>query len=55
MKEDENEYKTSRATDNAGGDDNKNDRKQEGGKKVSLLQSSKERLRRRLNEKVSGS
>lgn len=57
MKEDENEHKTSRAKDNAAGDYNKNNRKQEkteGGKKFSLLQSSKDRLRRRLNEKVSG-
>ncbi|KAK3524244.1 hypothetical protein QTP70_024239 [Hemibagrus guttatus] len=51
VKEDKNEYKTFRVTDNAGGDDHKNDGKREGGKKVSLLQSSKERLRRRLNEK----
>ncbi|XP_027008442.1 CBP80/20-dependent translation initiation factor isoform X2 [Tachysurus fulvidraco] len=54
VKEDENEHKTSRAKDNAAGDDNKNNRKQEkteGGKKFSLLQSSKDRLRRRLNEK----
>ncbi|GAA6082788.1 CBP80/20-dependent translation initiation factor isoform X1 [Tachysurus ichikawai] len=54
VKEDENEHKTSRAKDNAAGDYNKNNRKQEkteGGKKFSLLQSSKDRLRRRLNEK----
>lgn len=56
MKEEENEYKTPRAIDNAGGDGNKSDGKQEKteGGKVSLLQSSKERLRRRLKEKVSG-
>lgn len=42
-------------TDNAGGDENKNDGKTEKveGGRVSLLQSSKERLRRRLKEKVS--
>ncbi|XP_034167122.2 CBP80/20-dependent translation initiation factor isoform X2 [Pangasianodon hypophthalmus] len=53
VKEEENEYKTPRVTDNTGGDDNKNDGKQEKteGGKVSLLQSSKERLRRRLKEK----
>ncbi|KAM9451619.1 CBP80/20-dependent translation initiation factor isoform 2-T2 [Clarias gariepinus] len=40
-------------TDNAGGDENKNDGKTEKveGGRVSLLQSSKERLRRRLKEK----
>lgn len=55
MKEDENEYKTLRATDNTREDNNKNGGKQEKteGGKVSLLQSSKERLRGRLKEKVS--
>lgn len=55
VKEDENEYKPPRATDRTGENDNKNDVKQEKteGGKVSLLQSSKERLRRRLKEKVS--
>ncbi|MCI4386965.1 hypothetical protein PGIGA_G00068810 [Pangasianodon gigas] len=53
VKEEENEYKTPRVTDNTRVDDNKNDGKQEKteGGKVSLLQSSKERLRRRLKEK----
>lgn len=56
MKEEENEYKTARVTENTRGDDNRTDGKQEktDGGKVSLLQSSKERLRRRLKEKVSG-
>lgn len=62
IKEEGNERKVPRATDNARGDDDdtgddnrKNDRKQEKteGGKVILLQSSKERLRRRLKEKVS--
>lgn len=55
VKEEENEYKTPGATDNAAGDDSRSDGKQEKteGGKVSLLQSSKERLRRRLIEKVS--
>lgn len=56
LKEEENEYKTARVTENTRGDDNRTDGKQEktDGGKVSLLQSSKERLRRRLKEKVSG-
>lgn len=55
VKEEENMYKSARATDNTGVDDNKKDGKQEKteGGKVSLLQSSKERLSRRLKEKVS--
>lgn len=55
VKDEDNEYKTPRATDIARADDNKRDVKQEktDGGKVSLLQSSKERLRRRLKEKVS--
>ncbi|XP_017348436.2 CBP80/20-dependent translation initiation factor isoform X1 [Ictalurus punctatus] len=53
LKEEENEYKTARVTENTRGDDNRTDGKQEktDGGKVSLLQSSKERLRRRLKEK----